>query len=84
MPKSVFTNAYAAMLRVLIAARKERMTQAQLAKRLGKTQPLVSLIEKGERRVDLIEFVAISRAMGVDPRDLFDEIIAVLPDKIDI
>ncbi len=49
-----------------------------------KTQPLVSLIEKGERRVDLIEFVAISRAMGVDPRDLFDEIIAVLPDKIDI
>jgi hypothetical protein len=42
------------------------------------------LIEKGERRVDLIEFVAISRAMGVDPRDLFDEIIAVLPDKIDI
>lgn len=67
MPKSVFTDAYAAMLRNLIALRKERgVSQVELARRLGKEQPFISRIERGERRIDVVEFYALARALGID------------------
>ena len=66
MPKSQFTPAYAAFVKVLTAARKDAgVTQVELAERLGKPQPFVSSIENGVRRVDLIEFYAIARALNV-------------------
>lgn len=37
----------------------------------------------GERRLDLIEFVAIARALGVNPGHLIDEIETSLGDQID-
>jgi transcriptional regulator with XRE-family HTH domain len=52
----------------LTEARKSaNMTQAQLAKRLGRPQSFVSKYERGERRLDVIEFAEVSRALGVDP-----------------
>jgi len=85
MPKSVFTDAYAALLDMLVALRKERgLTQVELSKRLGKPQPFVSYIERGERRIDVIEFYAIMRAMGVDPTKAFGDLARRLPKKVDI
>lgn len=85
MPKSVFTDAYGSLLSTLVAARKRAgVTQVELAARLGKPQPFVSYVERGERRVDVIEFYAIARALGLEPRDLFDEVVIKLPDKVDI
>jgi DNA-binding XRE family transcriptional regulator len=85
MPKSVFSDAYARFLEVLIAARKEaRVTQAELARRLGREQPFISLIERGVRRVDVVEFFAIARALGVDPVALVERIGRALPDKISV
>jgi len=40
------------------------MTQTQLAKRLGKPQSFVAKYEGGERRLDVIEFVDVVRALG--------------------
>jgi len=75
MPKSVFTDAYQTFLDVLISARKEAgVTQVELAQRLGKPQPWVSNIERGIRRVDVIEFIAICRAVQADPQVVFQEI----------
>lgn len=85
MPKSVFTDAYATLLEMLVALRKEQgLTQVQLSKKLGKPQPFVSYIERGERRIDVIEFYAIMRAMGVDPVKAFSSLTRKLPKKVDI
>jgi transcriptional regulator with XRE-family HTH domain len=43
------------------------LTQAQLAKKLSKPQSFVSKMERGERRLDVVEFDAVARALGVDP-----------------
>ena len=69
----------------VIAARKRaNLSQAELGKRLNRPQPFISLIESGERRVDVIQFYAIMRALGVDPEEAFRDLIAQLPLTLDI
>ena len=71
MPKSVFTDAYRSLIDILIAARTEAgVTQAELSRRLGKPQPFISKIETGVRRIDVVEFCVIARAIGADPLPL--------------
>jgi len=85
MPKSQFTSAYASFVKVLTAARKEAgVTQVELAERLGKPQPFISSIENGVRRVDLIEFYAIARALKLDPEALFGAVVKRLPKNVEI
>ena len=55
------------------ARRKANLTQVELAARLGKPQSVVSGYENGRRRVDVVEFLLIARALGVDPLALFAE-----------
>jgi DNA-binding transcriptional regulator YiaG len=60
----------------LAAARQRaKLTQVELARRLGKPQSLVSAFEGGLRRVDVIEFSLIARTLGADPVDIFAEIV---------
>lgn len=54
------------------------LTQAELAKRVGKDQTSISIIERGQRRVDVLEFVALARAMEVDPGQLFERVTSRL------
>jgi Helix-turn-helix len=56
------------------ARRRANVTQQELAARLGKPQSFVSEYERGQRRVDVVELLVISRALGVDPFPLFAEI----------
>jgi transcriptional regulator with XRE-family HTH domain len=56
------------------ARRKAKITQVELAARLGKPQSVISAIEAGQRRVDLVEFMVIVRALGADPVEIFAEI----------
>lgn len=85
MPKSAFSDAYAIFLLALVAARKGAgMSQVELARRVGRRQPFISLIENGVRRVDLIEFYVLARGIGVDPVALFAAIASDLPDEIEI
>jgi transcriptional regulator with XRE-family HTH domain len=59
----------------LAAARRQaNVTQDELAARLGKPQSVVSEYERGQRRLDVVELLVISRALGVNPFDLFTEI----------
>lgn len=85
MPRSVFTDAYAAFRDTLVAVRKDAgVTQVELAERLCKPQQFVSKYERGDRRVDLIEFVAVCRALKVDPKDAFALVLRRLPKSFDI
>lgn len=85
MPKSVFTDAYRLLLETMVAARKEAgVTQVELGERLGRRQTFVSLIERGERRLDVIEFYAVARALGHDPEELFAALVKRLPARVEI
>jgi transcriptional regulator with XRE-family HTH domain len=85
MPKTVFSGAHVRLVAALAAARRQaQVTQAELARRLGKDQSFVSIIEGGQRRVDVIEFCAIARALEIEPRNLFDIVVSELPDDLEI
>jgi transcriptional regulator with XRE-family HTH domain len=85
VPKSVFTESYALLLEMLVRTRKEAgLSQVQLARKLKRPQPFVSYIERGERRIDVVEFYAIMRALGVDPERAFSELVRRLPTKVEI
>ena len=72
MARSLHSKEYAKLVAVLVAARKgQGMTQQQLADALKKPQSYIAKIEGGERRVDLLEFTAIAKAMGLEPIKLY-------------
>jgi transcriptional regulator with XRE-family HTH domain len=85
MPKTVFTGAHQHLVEVLKEARVESgLKQEELAAKVGKDQTFISIIERGQRRVDVLEFVALARAMRSDPTALFAEVLRRLPQGFDI
>ncbi|QDT27869.1 Helix-turn-helix domain protein [Gimesia panareensis] len=65
MEKSVFTQEYSILLRLLKETRKQlKVSQVELAKRLGQSQSFVSKCERGERRMDIIQLRTICHALG--------------------
>ena len=73
------------MVAALVDARRSAgVTQVELASRLSKPQSFVSKIERGERRIDVLEFCAVARALGVKPAALLEAIETVLPDNLPI
>jgi transcriptional regulator with XRE-family HTH domain len=68
LSKSVHSPDQLAFRDLLVKARKAAgLTQQELAKRLGKPQSFVAKYEGGERRLDVVEFVSVARAIGADP-----------------
>lgn len=63
-------------LRALLIEARERagLTQAEVAQRLGRVQSFVSKYEQGERRLDVVDFLAVCECLTVDPVDLLREL----------
>lgn len=77
MTKSVFTPTYARFRELLIEAREQAgLTQAVLAEKLQRPQSYVSKFERGERRLDVIEFLEVARALHLDPFDLIGQLLS--------
>jgi transcriptional regulator with XRE-family HTH domain len=75
MPKSLRTPRQELLQSLLADARKAKgMTQADVAKALGKPQSFVAKYENGERRIDVIEFIDIATALGVVPGDILAQV----------
>lgn len=55
----------------LAALRNARLaanvTQLELAERIGNTQTFVSKVERGERRVDVVETIELCEALSISP-----------------
>jgi len=69
---SVGTAEYDNLLTILRDARKRAgFTQRGLSLKLGKSPTYLDKIERGVRRIDVVELCQIALAMGIDPRDLF-------------
>jgi hypothetical protein len=52
------------------------LTQHALALRLKKPQSFVAKYEGGERRLDVVEFITIARALGADPLKLMTTLLS--------
>lgn len=81
MPKSTLrktlrTRGHRALIAILVAARQQAgLTQRDLAARLKRPHSFVGRMEAGERRIDVIEFIEIARALEADPEQLFAQLL---------
>ena len=76
LDKSIHSTGQSAFCELMIKARKTTgLTQHELAKRLHKPQSFVAKYEGGERRIDVVEFVTICRALEVDPMRLLKALV---------
>ncbi len=66
MEKSIYSKEYSLFLEQLRSAREEQgLSQTELAQRLGTTQSFISKVERGERRIDIVELRAFCSALGI-------------------
>jgi len=73
--RSAFGRKYARLREILAGARRKRgLTQEKLAQQLKRPQSFVSKFERGERRLDIVEFLEIAHALEVDAARLLREI----------
>lgn len=71
----MFTKRYKLFLAILISARESKgLSQHQLAKKLKKPQSFISKYERGERRLDVVEFIDIAKALDADPHEIIRKI----------
>ena len=77
MAKSLHTREYEYFRSLLVAAReKAGLTQADVSAKLKRPQSFVAKYEGGERRLDVIEFLQVCNALGVDPRSILSKLQA--------
>lgn len=78
MKKALYERSYAAFTDLLREERrKASLTQAKLAKKLRRPQSYVSKYERGDRRLDVIEFLEIARAVGFDPGEILNKLASL-------
>jgi len=53
-------------------------TQQELAAKLRKPQSFISAYEAGQRRIDVPEFIRITRLLGGDPTAVFSSVDKIL------
>jgi len=76
MRKTIYSKEGRALSSWLIKQRKQAdLKQRDFAKVLGIHHSIVGKIEKGNRRIDVVELIHYCNALGVDPRDAIDEIV---------
>jgi transcriptional regulator with XRE-family HTH domain len=80
MPKSVHSKRHHIIATALADQRRGKgLTQAQVAKALGRHQPFIANIESGERRVDLVELLDIASIIDLDVEGLIHSLRLAAP-----
>ena len=84
MRKTLHSPAHDHLLALLRGTRRAaKLTQQDVADRLGKPQSFVAKVEGGERRLDVIEFITLVQAIGADPVMLVKALVEGDPDLPD-
>jgi transcriptional regulator with XRE-family HTH domain len=74
--KQRYSRRHEKLRTVLREARLEAgLTQQQLADRLKRSDNFVSYVERGERMLDVLEFIEYCKALRMDPRDGIDRLL---------
>lgn len=75
MTESIHSRRYHLFREILVKARNAQgISQALLADKLGWIQTAVSKYERGERRLDVIEFLDVADALGIDPHKVLRQL----------
>lgn len=68
MGKTLGSARHKILIEFLVERREAlRMSQAELAEKLGQYQSFVARLESGQRRIDVVEFLDISEILQFDP-----------------
>lgn len=68
-------------MREMIASQYfQELTQAEVAKKLGRHQPFIANIESGQRRLDVVEFLQVAAVINLDPHATIRTILKI-PDQ---
>jgi len=74
--RSIRSLAHRALITALRSARKQAgLSQQEVAKRLKRPQSFVSAYESGDRKIDVLEFLRIAKATGVDACELLRRVM---------
>ena len=75
--KPLYSPASVRLRELLTDARlKAGLTQEQVASRLNRPQSFASKYESGERRLDVVEFLEVCAAVGVDGAKILRQVEA--------
>lgn len=77
MPKTLRSPRHVRLIDLLVEQRNRAgLSQADLAEKLGRYQSVVSQIESGGRRVDVVELLDIAEIIGLDVHALIDDLLS--------
>lgn len=77
MPKTLRSPRQMRLINLLVEQRKRAgLSQADLAERLGRYQSVVSSLESGGRRIDVIELLDIAEVIDLDVHAVIDDLLA--------
>ena len=75
MPLPAPEERYERLRALLVKARKDAgLTQEEVAAKLRRPQSFVWKIENGVRRLDVVEFLEMAKAVGFDPHELLRQL----------
>lgn len=81
MAKTLGSARQKALVAFLIAKRESAgLTQTELADRLGEYQSFVARLESGQRRVDVVELLALAAALGFQPAEAINRLQQIRPE----
>ncbi len=79
MPRPIYSAPYVALAGAIIEMRQAAgLKQSELAERLGKPQSYVSKVERGERRLDVVEFVSFVSAMNGSFEQILERVASAM------
>lgn len=75
MAKSINSERQNRLAELIRAHRRSAgLSQADVARAMGRHQPFIVNIESGQRRVDLIEFLKLATIIGFDEHEIITEL----------
>lgn len=83
MPGSLGSARYNTFIEIMKRTRLEAdMTQQEVADALQAQQSYIAKFERGERRLDVIEFIDLARALGADPNAILDALAEASEEQV--
>ena len=80
--KPDFSAQYEYLRKLIVIARKKRnLTQREIARRMGQPPSFVGKIENGTRGIDVVEFVAWSKAAEIKPQMILTKLLKRWPES---
>jgi transcriptional regulator with XRE-family HTH domain len=78
MSRTIHSVRHEALRALLVEERKAAgLTQAAIAKKLNRYQSFVATVESGQRRIDVIEFLDLARAIGFSPVEAIEKLARI-------